>query len=60
MGDYFGTIITHVLSFLGGLGAGFVIKLNINNSRSKKITQRGNTVRDGNIAGGDINLGDKS
>jgi hypothetical protein len=46
-------IVTHVISFLAGLGAGWTLKV-VMNSRSASSSQIGNKVG-GDMAGGDIN-----
>lgn len=51
--------LTHILSFLVGLGAGWTLKVAISNRTSvrRRITV---TSQKGNIAGGDIVAGDKN
>jgi hypothetical protein len=46
-------ILTHIVTFLLGLGAGWSLKMYVN-SRSTSTRQSGNVVG-GDMAGGDIN-----
>ena len=50
-------VITHVIAFFAGLGAGWTLKIIISNtsSKSKKITTQNKNTVGGDIAGGDIN-----
>lgn len=52
-------IITHVLTFVAGMGAGWTLKLVITNrsnksSRSSIVSQKGNRVK-GDMVAGDMN-----
>jgi hypothetical protein len=49
--------LTHVLTFLAGLGAGWTLKVVISNRTTKNSVKR-NVVQKNNTAGGDIVGGD--
>jgi len=56
--------LTHALTFIAGLGAGWTLKVVIsnrstNNSRKATTTQRNNSVG-GDMAGGDIHKNNKA
>lgn len=49
--------LTHILTFLAGLGAGWTLKVVVNNKTTRSSTER-NVVQRNNTAGGDIVGGD--